>query len=171
MPKPTDSRRHHTIINLSTINTKMMTSDKPEFCRLERPIEIYENERLWIGRGFSKAGLLPTERGAYSTQDGSLSWKSMREASLALLRGHVENCINGKNAAAVDGRRKVNRRGWSFHEDINGNDHHQSTTSEHEDNYECSIAQGNNGSNKSLHSRRGGTDDNHALAKKRRPPV
>ena len=132
----------------------MMTSDKPEFCRLERPIEIYENERLWIGRGFSKTGLLPTERGPYSTQDGSLSWKSMREASLALLRGDVASStldnnkelwnINGKPAAAdVDGR-KVTRRGWSFHEDNNGNDH-ESTTIEQEDDFECSNTQDNNG--------------------------
>eukprot|EP00985_Skeletonema_marinoi_P023804 scaffold16060_cov72-Skeletonema_marinoi.AAC.1 len=134
----------------------MMTSDKPEFCRLERPIEIYENERLWIGRGFSKTGLLPTERGPYSTQDGSLSWKSMREASLALLRGDVASStldnnkelwnINGKPAAAdVDGR-KVTRRGWSFHEDNNGNDH-ESTTIEQEDDFECSNTQDDNDNN------------------------
>ena len=116
-----------------------MTSDEPEFCRLERPIEIYENERLWVGRGFSKAGLLPTERGPYSTKDGSLSWKSVREASLALLRGDVEAAA----APAANGK-KVFRRGWSFHEEENnGNDH--SKSSEQEDDYECSNIQNNNG--------------------------
>lgn len=125
----------------------MMTSDQPELCRLERPIEIYENERLWIGRGFSKAGLLPTERGPYSTQDGSLSWKSMREASLALLRGDVldnnkEWYTNGKTTSAA-----ICRRGWSFHEE-NSNDP-SSTRSEldDDDDYECSTTQDNNGNN------------------------
>ena len=52
----------------------------------ERTIEIYENERMWIGRGFSQAGLLPTDRvGPYSTRDGSLSWKTLDEAIEALL--------------------------------------------------------------------------------------
>ena len=50
-----------------------------------RSIEIYENERLWVGRGFSKKGLLPTERGPYSSYDGTLNWKSIRDASLFLL--------------------------------------------------------------------------------------
>ncbi len=123
----------------SNNKTKMMTSDKPEFCRLERPIEIYENERLWIGRGFSKAGLLITERGQYSTQDGSLSWKTVREASLALLRGDVEASV-----AAANGKKKqVAHRGWSFHEDGNG----QSKSSEQEDDYECSSTLNNNGDN------------------------
>ena len=122
----------------------MMTSDQPEFCRLERPIEIYENERLWIGRGFSKAGLLPTERGPYSTQDGSLSWKSMKEASLALL-------LTGDSASSSDNKEwyttTTTRRGWSFHEEIN-NDHF--VTSEHEDNSSrSSSTQSNNGNNTS----------------------
>lgn len=134
----------------------MMNSDKPEFCRLERPIEIYENERLWIGRGFSKAGLLPTERGPFSTQDGSLSWKLLKDASMALLRGDVASSsdskdwlsINGKAAAAAaftTTGRKVTRRGWSFHED-NGTDQ-SITTSEEEDDYECNSIQNNNGTN------------------------
>jgi hypothetical protein len=42
-------------------------------------VELYENERRWIGRGFSKKGLLPTERGPYSTADGSLSFTTLDE--------------------------------------------------------------------------------------------
>ena len=83
----------------------MMSSAKAEFCRLERPLELYENERLWIGRGFSKAGLLPAERGPFSTRDGSASWKTLPEAALALLRGDVKST------------NKRVRRGWSFHEE------------------------------------------------------
>src|SRR6056300_1436882 len=97
----------------------MMTSDQPEFCELKRPVEIYENERLWIGRGFSKAGLLPTERGQFSTQDGSLSWKSIREGCLALLREDVvdkERNNNGKASSSAT-THKTCKRGWSFHEE------------------------------------------------------
>ena len=46
---------------------------------------LYENERRWIGGGFSKKGLLPTERGPFSTNDGSLSFKTIEEASKVLL--------------------------------------------------------------------------------------
>eukprot|EP00977_Amphora_coffeiformis_P019499 scaffold7303_cov153-Amphora_coffeaeformis.AAC.10 len=52
---------------------------------LEHSIDIYENERRWIGGGFSKKGLLPNDRRAYSTIDGSASWKTLEEAQEALL--------------------------------------------------------------------------------------
>ena len=48
-------------------------------------IEIYENERAWLGRGFAKGGLLPNDRGRYSTLDGSASWKTISEAEQAML--------------------------------------------------------------------------------------
>jgi len=48
-------------------------------------MEVYENERRWVGGGFSKKGLFPTERGPFSTDDGSLSWKTLDEAGEALL--------------------------------------------------------------------------------------
>ena len=84
-----------------------MSSAKDEHCRFERPIEIYENERMWIGRGFSKMGLLPTERGPYSTKDGSLSWKTMPAASIALLRGNVMGYSkNGKGSENSNGKSK-----------------------------------------------------------------
>ena len=44
---------------------------------LEEKVEIHENERSWIGGGFSKSGLLPNDRGRYSTPDGTLSWKTL----------------------------------------------------------------------------------------------
>lgn len=46
---------------------------------------IYENERAWIGGGFSKKGLMPNDPRPFSTKDGSLSWKTLEEASAALL--------------------------------------------------------------------------------------
>lgn len=48
-------------------------------------MEVYENERRWVGGGFSKKGLFPTERGPFSTNDGSLSWKTLDEAGESLL--------------------------------------------------------------------------------------
>jgi len=44
-------------------------------------VEIDENERYWVGKGFGKGGLLINDRGAFSSTDGSLSWKSIEEAS------------------------------------------------------------------------------------------
>ena len=61
-------------------------------------------------------GLLPTERGPYSTKDGSLSWKTMKEASLSLLRGEVD----GANGKGGGGRTSIVRRGWSYHEEERG---------------------------------------------------
>ncbi len=49
-------------------------------------MEVYENERRWVGGGFSKKGLFLTERGPFSTNDGSLSWKTLDEAGEALLQ-------------------------------------------------------------------------------------
>lgn len=51
---------------------------------MESIVEIDENERYWVGKGFGK-GLLPNDRGAYTTTDGSLFWKSTREAGEDLL--------------------------------------------------------------------------------------
>lgn len=66
---------------------KMMSSslEKLPSYYLEERVEVHENERAWIGGGFSKAGLLPNDRGRYSTADGTLSWKTLEEAQTALL--------------------------------------------------------------------------------------
>jgi len=129
----------------------MMSATLPHFHQLERPIEIYENERLWLGRGFSKKGLLPTERGPFSTQDGSLSWKTMKEASLALLRGNVGgngSSVGGENGGSHVSTTKRMRRGWSFHEENGGHATPETINSEEdlnraEDEYECTSE--NNG--------------------------
>lgn len=106
--------------------------------RLERSIDIYENERLWIGRGFSQAGLVPTDRvGPFSTRDGSLSWKTLDEAieSLLLRRqgdGNVDeggsDNIDRKNDnlgkdTSESRHRRHRGRGWSFHDAEDFNSH------------------------------------------------
>ena len=49
-------------------------------------VEIHENERTWLGGGgFSKRGLLPSDRGRYSSADGSVSWPTLDAASAGLL--------------------------------------------------------------------------------------
>lgn len=53
--------------------------------RMEAVVEIDENERYWVGGGFGRGGLLPNDRGAFSSTDGSLSWKSTQAASEDLL--------------------------------------------------------------------------------------
>ena len=93
--------------------------------RIERTIYIYENERLWVGRGYTKRGLLPTEGGPYSSPDGSLHRKTIEDASLALL-GAIDGGVKDEDAneekTGSGGRRKrrssgglVRNRGWSFH--------------------------------------------------------
>ena len=53
---------------------------------IDRTITVCENERAWIGRGFSSGGLLPTgDRGAFSSEDGSLSFPSLHQAQQELL--------------------------------------------------------------------------------------
>eukprot|EP00536_Pseudo-nitzschia_multiseries_P013890 jgi/Psemu1/291121/fgenesh1_pg.629_\ len=48
---------------------------------MEAIVEIDENERYWVGGGFGRRGLLPNDRGPFSTADGSMVWKSPDEAS------------------------------------------------------------------------------------------
>ena len=62
----------------------MMDSSEPP-APLRAQVVVYENERHWIGGGFSKKGLLLTERGPFSTNDGSLSFKTIEHASKGLL--------------------------------------------------------------------------------------
>lgn len=56
----------------------MMKSDRH---KIRSTVVLYENQRFWVGGGFGKRGLLPTERGPYSTEDGSVSFKTLEEAS------------------------------------------------------------------------------------------
>lgn len=59
---------------------------------MESIVEIHENERYWVGNGFGKGGLLPNDRGPFTSTDGSLSWKTPELASedaLLLGRGWV----------------------------------------------------------------------------------
>lgn len=52
---------------------------------IETVVEIDDNERYWVGGGFGSKGLLPNDRGPFTTTDGSMSWKSTEEASKDLL--------------------------------------------------------------------------------------
>jgi len=127
----------------------MMSSTKDEFC-LERQIEIWENQRLWIGKGFSSKGLFPTERGPYSTKDGSLRWKTLDEASSALLSGDFTvNSVGGSSplssptrsarkliTSMVSSSNKIVRRGWSFNEGDGNNQTANQSSSDNID--ECS---------------------------------
>jgi hypothetical protein len=47
--------------------------------QMEAVVEIDENERYWVGGGFGSRGLLPNDRGSYTTTDGSISWKTPAE--------------------------------------------------------------------------------------------
>ena len=123
----------------------MMSSAKVEFVRYERTIEIYENQRMWIGSGFSKQGLLPGERGPYSTKDGSLSWKTMPDAALSLLRGDFTTVSTGplgsprrNNGKSITSKQRI-RRGWSFHEEDGDFDGSDKENERKEDEYECST--------------------------------
>ena len=87
-------------------------------------------------------GLLPTERGPYSTKDGSLSWKTMKEASLSLLRGEVDGANGKKGGGGTTSI--IIRRGWSYHEEERGHytaDNMEKSQKE-EDEYECSAGSG-----------------------------
>ena len=48
---------------------------------METVVEIDENERYWVGGGFGRRGLLPNDRGSFTTTDGSMSWKTLSDAS------------------------------------------------------------------------------------------
>lgn len=51
----------------------------------EVTLEICENERAWIGGGFSSKGLLPNDRKRFSSRDGSYSYGTTSDASKGLL--------------------------------------------------------------------------------------
>jgi hypothetical protein len=52
---------------------------------MDAVVEIDENERYWVGGGFGRGGLLPNDRGAFSSTDGTISWKSLEQASEDLI--------------------------------------------------------------------------------------
>ena len=71
----------------------MMSSTAAPTSPLIGQVELYENERRWVGGGFSKKGLLPTERDPFSTRDGSLSYKTLEEAGGSAGKGvGMERC-------------------------------------------------------------------------------
>ena len=94
-------------------------------------------------------GLLPTERGPYSTKDGSLSWKTMKEASLALLRGEIDGGKGGgTNHGKGGGSTTIIRRGWSYHEEERGHTtDNKETLCKEEDEYECTNGDDTAGDN------------------------
>lgn len=57
----------------------------PTSAPITAQVVLYENERRWVGGGFSKKGLLPTERHPFSSEDGSLSFRTLEQAGEALL--------------------------------------------------------------------------------------
>ena len=86
-------------------------------------VALYENQRFFLGFGFSKRGLLPTERGPYSSDDGSLNWKTIEEASdchellgpgwryegngFILETTMLTTGVNGAVAASTEGEKEI----------------------------------------------------------------
>ena len=52
---------------------------------LEDTIEIFENERYAPIGGWSSGSLMPTDRSAISTKDGTVGWKTISEAETGFL--------------------------------------------------------------------------------------
>jgi hypothetical protein len=48
-------------------------------------VEVYENERYNPIGGWAASSLLPTDRGAFSTKDGTCGWATLAEAESACL--------------------------------------------------------------------------------------
>eukprot|EP00592_Proboscia_alata_P020377 CAMPEP_0194424202 /NCGR_PEP_ID=MMETSP0176-20130528/23467_1 /TAXON_ID=216777 /ORGANISM="Proboscia alata, Strain PI-D3" /LENGTH=280 /DNA_ID=CAMNT_0039233827 /DNA_START=52 /DNA_END=891 /DNA_ORIENTATION=- len=79
----------------------MMLSSDAETLWPEVRGTILENERFWLGKGFIKNGLLPTEPGRFSTTDGSSSWKKIEEAWIEVL-GKGWYYVNRNDELAVE---------------------------------------------------------------------
>jgi len=79
----TDSTRSITATTSSSNSSTICNSTT--LAHLTKRIVLHENERCWLGRGFTAGGLLPNDRGRYSTLDGSTSWKTLEEANDDLL--------------------------------------------------------------------------------------
>mmetsp|Transcript_30814 Transcript_30814/g.44851 ORF Transcript_30814/g.44851 Transcript_30814/m.44851 type:complete len:486 (+) Transcript_30814:99-1556(+) len=97
----------------------MMMTSVP-MAGLEERVEIYENQRFWVGGGFSKKGLLPTDRcRAYSSFDGSLSFQTLEECSEQLLgKGwHYDDNDNGF-LPVIDEDGTTDVEGWSYFSDF-----------------------------------------------------
>ena len=90
------------------------TVDLRNFTDMERIVEIDENERYWVGKGFGRRGLLPNDRGAFSTTDGSMFWKSPTEASEDLvLLGRGERCLFDDDVP-----HRISFGVWHFHREV-----------------------------------------------------
>ena len=48
---------------------------------IETIVEVDENERYWVGGGFGRRGLLPNDRGRFTSTDGSIAWKDLDECN------------------------------------------------------------------------------------------
>lgn len=89
-------------------------------------VEIHENERAWIGGGFSKKGLLPNDCGRFSTIDGSLSWKTKEEAADCLLEKgwtYIDEeftpaLMVPNEFFASEGNGKEKEKGWKYARDF-----------------------------------------------------
>jgi len=99
-PPPASSPKSRTRRNgvdqttsVTTTTTDLSNDNHNGHCPLDEPyglsetVVLYENERLWLGRGFSKQGLYPGERGPYSTCDGTVSFATLSDANNSDLLG------------------------------------------------------------------------------------
>jgi TRAF-type zinc finger len=90
---------------------------------MESIVEIDENERYWIGNGFGKGGLLLNDRGAFSTTDGSISWKTTDEVcDDVLFLGRGWSFPRGDNNSEDDFvPTRQNHDGWLYAADFRPN--------------------------------------------------
>lgn len=84
---------------------------------LTREIEVFENQR-YVFTKFSKEGLLPTDRRAYSTSDGSISWKELEDAEDALLSLGWDWNAEGSPWSPDKEHPNTDEEGWSYDVDF-----------------------------------------------------
>ena len=90
----------------------------PSSAPITAKVVLYENERRWVGGGFSKKGLLPTERHPFSSEDGSLSFRTLEQAGEALLgKGWVWEAGSNYDYEVLFPE-ECDENGWSYSVDF-----------------------------------------------------
>jgi hypothetical protein len=88
-------------------------------CGIHSPfIELYENQRYSPLGGFSSKSLLPTDRYAFSTQDGLSGWKTIEEAEIALISLGWKWDIDNPWEVDKVSNNNVDNDGWSYSVDF-----------------------------------------------------
>ncbi len=101
-----------------TIQKNMLQEIEVESVKLVREVELFENQRYGVTQ-FSHGALMPNDRNAYSSRDGTIGWANTQLASEAFCQPNSGwQWVEGSEWSLEVVHGQTDEEGWTYSRDF-----------------------------------------------------